>query len=177
MLEECNKIANRHRQAAERDPPVYEHFEISYPPDIPEARCWLGQAKIDKTVLDIVLNAAIKDGKLSGHVCFLAHEVAEKALKAGMYAVHGRRTDAYLRDHHIEPLYKNIADRLPEGSCRILVGYICVLSSRKYYLKTRFPNQWYDSSPANHFTQEQAREAQEIAKYIIQTVETLIPQA
>ena len=175
LSEECDRIANSHRQATERDPPVYKHFEEEVPPDFPEAQRWLEQAKIDKNALDAVLNAANKTNKLFGHVCFLAYEVAEKALKAGMYAVHGRRTDAYLGGHHIEPLYNNIAHKLLENSCRELKDYICVLRQGSYYLKTRFPNQCY-GLPADHFTLEQAHKAQEIADYIIQTVAALIPQ-
>ena len=108
----------------------------------------------------------------------MAHEVAEKALKAGMYAVCGRHTDAYLIDHRIEPIYNNIADRLSdEKSCPALVEHLRVLRQGNYYLKTRFPNQWYDSSPANHFKVKEAEDAQKIAEDFIRTVETLIPQA
>ena len=177
-IEDCDRIANSHRLHSEQDPPIYHPFETSCEPDYPEARCWLEQAKVDKAALDVLLNAANATNKLFGHVCFMAHEVAEKALKAGMYAVHGRRTDAYLTDHHIEPIYTNIADRLSdEESCRTLVQHLRVLRQGKYYLKTRFPNQWYYSSPANHFNLKQAKDAQKIAEDFIRTVETLIPQA
>ena len=176
-IEDCDRIAYSHRLHSKEDPPIYHPFETSCEPDYREARCWLEQAKVDKAALDVLLNAANATNKLFGHVCFMAHEVAEKALKAGMYAVHGRRTDAYLMDHHIEPIYTNIADKLSDESCRTLVKHLHVLRQGKYYLKTRFPNQWYYSSPANHFKLKQAEDAQKIAEDFIRTVETLIPQA
>ena len=176
-IEECDSIASTHQIHAEQNPgPVYEHFEVSYPPDIPRAQCWLEQAMVDKKVLDVVLIAANEANEMCGHVCFLAHEVAEKALKAGMYAIHGKHTDAYLGGHQIKPLYENITHKLLEDSSRKMRDYIHTLMQGKYYLKTRFPNQWYNGSlPADQFTLEQAQEAQEIADYIIQTVTALIP--
>ena len=53
-----------------------------------EAKRWLRQAESDYEAMNI-LQHAVHDKNVSCQTLFLAHEVAEKALKAGMYALVG----------------------------------------------------------------------------------------
>ena len=172
---EWDREANSHRQASEQDFPIYNHIARESSPDICQAWRWLEQAKVDKEALNVLLPAAESNKRLSGHVCFLAHEVAEKALKAGMYAVHGC-TDLF--GHKLHSLYSNIAHKLvPEEACRDLRNAVGVLE--RYYNETRWPNQLGEHSkdlPADKFKLSQAQEAQKMADTIVKTIDRLIAQ-
>ena len=56
-------------------------------PDVREGQRWVQQAEFDLVAVDALYEKTLTDSKISSHVCFMAHEVAEKALKGGMYAV------------------------------------------------------------------------------------------
>ena len=120
------------------------------------------------------LNVLLSTGPevLSGHVCFLAHEVAEKALKAGMYAVQWN-IDDYLLNHDLHPLLNDLAYKLSREHCDELAGCVRILD--KYYNKTRWPNQWgLGVIPADKYTRDMVNEAEKRAKYIIETMKALI---
>ena len=48
--------------------------------DAHQANRWLSQARLDKQALDVMLSSG--NDRLSGHVCFLAHEGVEKGIKS-----------------------------------------------------------------------------------------------
>ena len=50
---------------------------------------WIAQAESDLEALNTLLKVVDRAGRVCCQVCFLAHEVAEKALKAGKYVVCG----------------------------------------------------------------------------------------
>ena len=54
--------------------------------DISEAKRWIKQAEYDYTALLVLDTASESDEKVCASTCFMSHEVAEKALKAGLYA-------------------------------------------------------------------------------------------
>ena len=125
----------------------------------------------------LALNVLLSTGTevLSGHVCFLAHEVAEKALKAGMYAVQGN-IDDHLRYHDLHPLLNSLAHMLSRECCDELAGCVRILD--KYYNKTRWPNQWDHYGPgvipADMYTTGMASEAERRANFIIEKMKALI---
>ena len=75
-----------------------ESFRV---PTQPEEGCrWLQQESVERKVLNVLCDqmSSLGDDEIAGHVCFMAHQVAEKVLKAGMYAVCGL-DDKGLKDH------------------------------------------------------------------------------
>ncbi len=65
-----------------------EHLPESMPAPIPNrelAEVWIAQAKYDVQAMEVMYQAAENGNEeLSAHVCFLAHQVAEKAVKAAL---------------------------------------------------------------------------------------------
>ena len=100
---------------------------------------------------------------MCAHVCFLAHEVAEKALKAGLYAVCGLHPES-LQYHKLE----GHAGALEQERPALTIGLrVYARSLRDHYLKTRFPNQYPTPTvPSDVYTQDQARDAKNKAQKI-----------
>jgi HEPN domain-containing protein len=98
--------------------------------------------------------------------CFLAQQVAEKALKAFLYAT----GEEVVLGHSIERL------------CAAAAHYDARFSSKAetwaildaYYVPTRYPNGLPDSIPAKVFTQRAAREAVALAEEVCTFVEAEI---
>ena len=55
-------------------------------PNLTESERWIGQAKYDYSALCVLRNASQTNNEVSAATCFMCHEVAEKSLKAGLYA-------------------------------------------------------------------------------------------
>jgi len=51
-----------------------------------EAKRWMKQAEHDYAALCVLINGTKIDEKVSATTCFMSHEVAERSLKAGLYA-------------------------------------------------------------------------------------------
>ena len=175
-----NSWANRSQRAREREWDFYTSGGNSpgsvpvRPEPKPEvARVWLKQAEVDLKALKTMLAQASRERELCGHVCFLAHEVAERALKAGKYAVCGLHSDN-LRYHDIV----GHAGALEQERRQDMAGLqqrARVLENPGYYLKTRFPNQYTPPAvPAEHFSLHQAREAATCAEEILDMMRPLI---
>ena len=109
-----------------------------------------------------------------GHVCFMAHQVVEKALKGGVYALCGLDGRG-LVDHNLTRhayALQVLQDVPPET--QNLAQHCIPLED--YYLDTRYPNRWpgYADVPSNHYTHEQALAAKDHAKAVLDIVETLM---
>ena len=114
-------------------------FDGNFSPPINahEARQWVRQAVVDCKALEALLTNAQSDDELSSHVCFMAHQVAEKALKGGMYATCGLGENS-LKSHNISPLGHAIEAVRPVKAC----GLPDLTSPLEpYYFDTRSPNQ------------------------------------
>jgi len=97
-------------------------------------------------------------------VCFMAHQIAEKAVKAYLYAV----GDEVVIGHSIEQLTRRAAQHDPEfGRLREQVSILDT-----YYIPTRYPNGLPDGIPATAYN----REAAESATRLAQTVTEFIGQ-
>ena len=137
-----------------------------------EGRRWIAQAKVDFRALETLM-INVKRDDLACNVCFMAHEVAEKALKGAMYAICGLG-DVSLKSHQIEPLAHALESFSPKAIG--LVALVCGLEP--YYLSTRFPNLCSPPSiPANNFTLRHAEDARERARHILDIVNNLFTLA
>ena len=182
-----NDIATRHRRAQQRAMSGVGGLrdwrgggggissslwkEMTPQQDMPTARVWLQQAEVDMKVLNTVLMKVDASPDHAGHVCFLAHEVAEKALVAGKYATCGLHSGSL--QHHGLVVH---ARALEQMRPHLTIGLsTCALALENYYLETRFPNQYSPAAvPANYFTSDQAREAQRNAARILQMMRNVI---
>ncbi len=123
------------------------------------------------------LEQAEEDLKWAGHLaregayhiaCFLAQQVAEKALKAFLYA-QGREI---VLGHSVERLCREAAHydaRFAEQANRwaILDGY---------YVPTRYPNSLPGSIPARVYTRGAAEQAVHLAGEVVEMVRQCVPK-
>ena len=141
-------------------------------PDQQEGERWVKQAEVDFRTLMVLLNRTSTSQEISGSVCFMAHEVAEKALKGGMYAKCGLGEKS-LKSHNLTPLAYALQANEP-SSTQGLAGYTTPLED--YYLDTRFPDQYPGSTmiPADNYSPEDAQQAKENAEDILDMMKTLV---
>jgi sacsin len=141
-------------------------------PNVSEGRRWVLQAEYDFMAVEALYEKAVaSNSKLFSHVCFMAHEVAEKALKGGVYAVCGL-SEEYLKDHKID-----ILSRMLRGERMDLAADLPSLTAplERYYLETRFPNRCPPGHvPSDLFTIADAEQAHENAKNILTIVQSII---
>ncbi len=130
-------------------------------PAIEEAQRWLDQARED-------LKWARRLAEEGGYhiACFLAQQVAEKALKAFLYA----QGEQLVLGHSVGTLCTKAGEyeaRLrEEGSAwAILDGF---------YVPTRYPNGLPDGIPARVYNEKAAREAVDLAGDVVETVAGLV---
>ena len=139
--------------------------------DPDRARQWVQQAEIDSEALEALLRSAQANPRLASHVCFMAHEVAEKALKGGMYATCGLGANS-LTKHDISPLAyalrgerMQIAAELPSFTIPL----------EPHYLNTRFPNRYSPPTvPSDRYSLSDAQEAQMNAMNILRIVKQIL---
>ena len=103
--------------------------------DIPTARVWFQQTEVDMEVLNTVLMNVNAYPDHAGHVCFLAHEVAEKALKAGKYATCGLHSGS-LQHHQLAGLARALEQVEPELTSGL---YTSALALEKLLSDTAIP--------------------------------------
>ncbi len=126
-----------------------------------EGRRWLDQATEDLRWAD---HLAEEGGY---HIaCFLAQQVAEKALKAFLYA----QGDEIVLGHSVERLCSTAAERHP--SFREKLKSWSILDG--YYIPTRYPNGLPEGIPANVFTEDAARSAVALARDAVEWVAQLL---
>ncbi len=138
-------------------------------PDHEEGRKWIAQAEIDFRVL-CAISTCDNACNFHGHVCFMAHQVAEKALKGGAYILCGL-DDSSLHQHDIVALARDLETVKPEQT-RSLVNSTTPL--RSYYLNTRYPNRWSGSEiPADHYEEADAGKARVCAEQILDIIKAI----
>ena len=122
---------------------------------------WVRQAEVDfKVLCDI--HCTSSNSKGYGHVCFMAHQVAEKGLKGGMYAKCGV-SRVSLKDHNLTSYSYALqtvtaqASDLPRHSAPL----------EDHYLNTRYPNRWNSGEPYEHYTPQDADKAKEHAETLL----------
>ena len=136
-----------------------------------EAKRWLSQAEGDFEALMILFQQVMSQPDICCNVCFMAHEVAEKALKAGRYATSGMSSDN-LKHHEIINHARAIMFEKPEIT-QGLEQLVHPLES--YYLDTRFPNKHQGSIvPKDVYNAQQATDAQERASKVLHIIQNII---
>lgn len=124
---------------------------------IEEGKRWLEQASED---LYWAKDLAERGGY---HIaCFLAQQVAEKALKAFLYAM----GEEVVLGHSVERLCRDASEF--DNSFSEKLGRWSILDG--YYVPTRYPNSLPDSIPARVYTADAAREAVKLATEVVEFV-------
>ena len=137
-----------------------------------EAKRWVRQAIADYEVLKNALDCARINTKLSYNVCFMAHEVAEKALKGAMYATCGLRQKSR-ESHNIAPLAIAVEQAEPEKARGI--SALALPLEPTYYVDTRFPKEGAGLSvPLEEFSLADAEEAEKCAGGILEIVKDIV---
>ena len=146
-------------------------FSFTPPTNKTKAKRWVRQAVADHSALQVLLNEAHNNAHLHCHVCFMAHEVAEKALKGAMYIKCGLRSQ-HAASHNIIPLAFAVEQVEPEKARGLSI--LAEPLESTYYEDTRFPKENETSSPYETFTLENAIEAEKCATGILKIVRDLV---
>ena len=138
------------------------------------AAAWITQAKHDKRATEVMYAAAQRnvEDKLCAHVCFLAHQVVEKSLKAGMYCTFGL-TYNDLHSHpfnHFAKQLQTVCPPTPTAPLAELAAYF----GGNFYVKSRYPNACGDRAPAECFTLDEATKAVQKSSEIFEAVNKYI---
>ena len=168
-----NHTASSHREFRSR----YNSFGNRRPggqnipqshPDLNEAKLWIGQAKYDYSALCVLEKASRTNNEVSAAACFMCHEVAEKSLKAGLYATRGM-SEVSLKNHNLV----SSASALVQMNCPLNVEDAIFLG--RFYLDTRFPNRYSPHAiPGKKFSSDTAKQGFEAAVRIYETVKQMI---
>lgn len=120
------------------------------PPSETQGERWLDQAEADRHGAQLLF-----DGESYHLACFIAQQVAEKALKAYLYA----QGEEIVLGHSVEALTRRCAE-YDEGFADLRDE---VASLDAYYIPTRYPNGLPDSIPARVYTRGAAEETLRMA--------------
>ena len=136
--------------------------------DHSEAKRWIKQAEYDYAALSGLENLSQTDEKMCAATCFMSHEVAEKALKAGMYVKCGM-SDVTLKSHSLESLARAL---MQVGSLTDICDAVFL---ENFYSQPRFPY-CYPSPivPGEKYLSSTAREAFLAATRIYEVMKELI---
>ena len=136
-----------------------------------EGRRWLRQAKVDAKAMEVTFTGLPTEPQIACTVCFLAHQVAEKSLKAGKFYVCGLTDNALKITQLITHAY-GLQHELP----REAAGLADLVSPMDdYYQRTRYPHHCdAPSIPAEEFSVDQATTAVHNAREILMIVRRIV---
>jgi HEPN domain-containing protein len=133
------------------------------PPDEAEGKRWIKQSEADLNVAKMLQN------KSHSQVCFMSQQCVEKVLKGVLYAKYGI-PGRELRTHYISRLV-SVVSRLEGAPTEVGRSYAVA----DYYLPTRYPdNQPKYRVPAEQYSEEQAKEALEVAEAVYTALEEFV---
>ena len=136
--------------------------------DHDQAKIWIKQAEYDYAALSTLNISSQHDNKTCAATCFMSHEVAEKALKAGMYEKCGMG-DATLKRHSLVLP----ACALLQVGCLINIKDVILLEN--FYAHPRFPNCYSSPTvPGEMYESGEARAAFLAATRIYEAMKQLI---
>ena len=118
---------------------------------------WLEQAEADRKGVQLLF-----DGGSYHLACFVSQQVAEKALKAFIYA----QGEEFVVGHSVESLSRWAAEYDPDFEK--LRQKVSLLDG--YYIPTRYPNGLPDSIPARVYTRHAAEETMHMADQVLDFV-------
>ena len=122
---------------------------------------WLEQAEADRHGAQLLF-----DGESYHLACFIAQQVAEKALKAYLYA----QGEEIVLGHSVEALCRRAAEY--DKAFADLRQDVALLDA--YYIPTRYPNGLPDSIPARVYTRAAAAETLRMADQALVVVSAKI---
>ena len=168
--------AHRHSPQAFRKAFVREFPDSTPQKDSREAERWFRQEKFDLEALKALIQSPEMSDSLATHACFMANQVAEKALKGGMYGTCGLMSGS-LFNHNISSL----AYALQTYALQVVNVQVAfelpslTISLEQYYLNTRYPNRHpLPTIPSEKFSLLQAQKAHECALHIVEIVGELL---
>lgn len=123
-----------------------------------EGRRWLEQAEADRRGAQLLF-----DGASYHLVCFVAQQVAEKALKVFIYA----QGEEFVIGHSVEALCRWATEF--DADFEALREAAAPLDG--YYIPTRYPNGLPDSIPARVYTRRAAEETLFMADQVLHVVQ------
>ena len=139
-------------------------------PDPLTAKVWMKQAEHDLNALRILAQEVDVHRDVCAHVCFMAHQVTEKALKAGMYQVNGLHSSA-LKHHHLGG-HASAIQQMKSSAAEL---WTLASKLESYYLDPRYPNCYSPIKvPSDQYAPEQAAQARDAAEKIVDIVKTIV---
>ena len=133
-----------------------------------EAKRWMRQAKSDLQAMKDLFSSSKEE--VSSQVIFMAHQVMEKALKAGMYALLGLN-EIYLKRHDLIVHARGLSSC--EGSLSELNNLVSDIE--KYYLDTRYPNRHTrPDAPVDKYSLHQASDIAKRAEKVYDLIYVLV---
>lgn len=124
-----------------------------------QGRRWLEQAEADRHGAQLLF-----DGESYHLACFISQQVAEKALKAFLYA----QGEDIVLGHSVEALARWSADY--DDAFTDLRDDVAPLDA--YYIPTRYPNGLPESIPARVYTRAAAKETLRMADQTLALVKS-----
>ena len=137
-----------------------------------EGHRWVAQAEAEFKGL-MAMHSQQDASSSYGYVCFMAHQVVEKALKGGVYALCGLDGRSLI-DHNLSRHAHSLHTAVPVDT-QGLVDHSIPLED--YYLKTRYPNKWsgYTDIPFDHYSAVDGDEAVKHAQAVLDMVKAIMP--
>jgi len=123
---------------------------------------WLEQALADRVGAQLLF-----DGGSYHLACFVAQQIAEKALKAFLYA----QGEEFVVGHSVEVLSRWAAEF--DSDFEKLRETVAPLDG--YYIPTRYPNSLPDSIPARVYTRAVAEEVLRLSDQALHLVQKKLP--
>ncbi len=156
---------------ASAETPQFKEEDLRPETNPAEGRRWLKQAEANFKSLVALFTEAIHEEKICADVCFMAHQVAEKALKGGKFFVCGLDPNS-LTNHYIGPHACGLQSECPEET-HGLVNHTTPLEN--YYLNPRYPNRWPSGIvPADMYNYEHAKQAKDHAEAILRIIKNIV---
>ena len=165
-----SNTTNHHDENRSENP--WKTFFTQYQPtsNTETSKQWLKQAESDMTAMNL-LKESPPSYKVHCQVLFLAHEVCEKALKAGMYALVGLNPSS-LKTHELDTHANAISSQKGDKWAQLpqLVRHM-----EQYYLNARFPNRHMNSkAPVDVYTSSTAQEMASNANEVFELIAEFI---
>ena len=156
---------------ASDEAPTFDEASIRPERDLNEGKRWLKQAQANFSTLQLIHLGSHNNPKVCGNVCFMAHQVAETALKGGKFFVCGLDANS-LRSHNLSTHAYGLQSEQP-GETHGLAAHTTPLET--YYLDPRYPNRWPPGIvPADRYTYQQAEDAKDHAQAILDIITNII---
>ena len=142
-------------------------------PDQSKAKIWLEQAEYDLKALRVLFHSRSSSQELHAHVCFMGNQVAEKALRAGVYTLIGLQQVDLMHHDIMDFAMKIEANSRTDGLTTAARSL-----NHGIYLNTRYPNRHGQSHavPSLQFTRRDAIQCKESAEKLLDTICILVQQ-